>query len=232
MNNSRIREEIAKTLGGAISVLDVGCGDCSLVRFLAQDVARRATGIDIVAKWSQPDGDCEPEIARAIKCIQGDVHSMAGFPDDVFDAIVTVRTLHELSRPRDALLEMRRVLKRGGRLLVADFSKGHEGEQIWGEKYYTPEEVRGMLHTSGFERVRIRRFHREHFYSPVAGRDLEADDHRRASLTTHGENRRDRSKPLLGQPQSACYPPAQSEDSHRQPGQDPSKWRHSADLES
>jgi ubiquinone/menaquinone biosynthesis C-methylase UbiE len=163
MDNSKIREEIAKALGGANSILDVGCGDCGLVRFLARDVASRAVGIDIVAKWMTEDVGNHAAGSHRTQCVQGDVHSMGDFLDGTFDAVVTVRTLHELSRPADALLEMHRVLKRGGRLLVGDFSKGHEGEITWGERFYAPDEIGRMLDASGFEDIQVREIPEEHF---------------------------------------------------------------------
>ncbi len=163
MDDSKIREEIAKTLGGLDSVLDIGCGDCTMVRFLARDVARRAVGIDVVAKWPREDLDEGVAGPHRTSCIQGDVHSMKGFPDATFDAVVAVRTLHELSHPSDALLEVHRVLKRGGRVLVADFAKGHEGELTWGERFYTPDEIGRMLDVSGFEDIDVREVPQEHF---------------------------------------------------------------------
>jgi ubiquinone/menaquinone biosynthesis C-methylase UbiE len=163
MDDSRIREEIAKTLGGLDSVLDIGCGDCKMVRYLARGVANRAVGIDVVARWSREDLDDGTAGSHRTSCIQGDVHSMEDFPDATFDAVVSVRTLHELSHPAAALLEVRRVLKRGGRVLVADFAKGHEGELTWGERFYTPDEIGRMLDASGFEDINVREVPREHF---------------------------------------------------------------------
>ena len=116
-----------------------------MVSFLAWGVANRAIGIGVVAKWSREDLDDGAAGPLRTSCIQGDVHSMKDFPDATFDAVVAVRTLHELSHPADALLEVRRVLKRGGRVLVADFAKGHEGELTWGERFYTPDEIGRML---------------------------------------------------------------------------------------
>lgn len=42
MEKERIQEKIMRTLGEVESVLDVGCGNCDLVRFLAENVAQRA----------------------------------------------------------------------------------------------------------------------------------------------------------------------------------------------
>ena len=58
---------------------------------------------------------------------------------------------------------MRRVLKNGGTLFIADFAEGHEGEKIWGEKYYTPEEIKVMFSKSGFKNICVKEIGQEHF---------------------------------------------------------------------
>jgi ubiquinone/menaquinone biosynthesis C-methylase UbiE len=74
------------------------------------------------------------------------------FSNEQFDAVVTVHAFHELSNPEVALSEMRRVLKPGGILFIADFA---EGETRWHEKYYTSEQVKAMLEERGFRQIEI-----------------------------------------------------------------------------
>lgn len=146
MDDTAICKEIVDSIGKIQSVLDIGCGDGSLVRFLTESIAQEALGIDIGVddlriKVKAPQG----RLRRDPQCFKGDVHCMDSFPSNRFDAVVSVRTIHELSHPTAALLEMHRVLKTQGTLFISDFSKGHEGEKIWGEGYYTPDEIKGML---------------------------------------------------------------------------------------
>ena len=164
MDDERIRERIAQTLGRVDSVLDVGCGNGDLVRFLARNVSREAVGIDLTAgEFRERIENRSDGTLHSAGCIQGDAHSMDSLPDDRFDAVVAVRTFHELFDPEGALAEIRRVLKRGGMILIADFAKGHEGEKLWGERFYSPEQVREMLTDSGFEEVSVEETPDEHF---------------------------------------------------------------------
>lgn len=153
MDKERIRERIVRTLGQVDSVLDVGCGDCDLVCFLAENIAQEAVGIDVRSggfhrKVRSPADGTD----HSADCTKGDAHSMDIFSDEQFDAVVTVHAFHELSNPEVALSEIRRILKPGGILFIADFA---EGETRWHEKYYTPEQVKAMLEERGFRQIEI-----------------------------------------------------------------------------
>lgn len=106
-------------------VLDVGVGTGSL----AVEIARRAPKVETFGI----DGD--PEIlARAarkaieygaqIELIEGRAEQLP-FPDDSTDVVVMTLILHHLDSEakRAALAEARRVLRHGGRLVVADWGK-------------------------------------------------------------------------------------------------------------
>jgi ubiquinone/menaquinone biosynthesis C-methylase UbiE len=155
MEKEKIQERIMRTLGEIESILDVGCGGCDLVRFLAENVAQEAVGIDIRSDGfhgqvkSAADGT-----HHSADCVKGDAHSMDSFSDEQFDAVVTVHALHELSNPETALSEMRRVLKPDGTLFIADFA---EGETRWHESYYTPAQVEVMLRERGFRQIEVER---------------------------------------------------------------------------
>lgn len=107
------------------AVVDVGTGTGTLV----VEIARRAPNIQI----SGVDGD--PAIlARAaekaaehgarIELIEGRAEHLP-LPDDSTDVVVMTLILHHLdsSAKRTALAEARRVLRPGGRLVVADWGK-------------------------------------------------------------------------------------------------------------
>jgi ubiquinone/menaquinone biosynthesis C-methylase UbiE len=166
MDTATMCGEIALRLGRVESVLDVGCGDGTLVRCLAERIAREAIGIDIAGStFSERRGSkvSKDSSSHLAKCMEGNAHAMKSFADNRFDAVVTVITLHELSDPVVALREARRVLKPGGMILIADFAKGHKGERIWGETYYAPEQVDTMLKKCSFEEVSVQQVPGEHF---------------------------------------------------------------------
>jgi len=96
-----------------------------------------------------------------------DVQKMNQWEDGSFDAVVSTHALHEIADPDVALGEMKRVLKKQGRLLIADFTKG---ETRWGEDYFTPAQVRTMLNNVGFRGVRVEKVAGEHFMFASATR--------------------------------------------------------------
>jgi ubiquinone/menaquinone biosynthesis C-methylase UbiE len=112
------------TLSGAQSgeqVLDVGCSGGYLARLLAAAVTPRGqvTGIDpstpaiTYARRRSPD-NCSFSVGVAQRL---------GLPDGSFDVVTSTLAIHhipEAERPA-AFEEMYRVLRPGGRLLVADF---------------------------------------------------------------------------------------------------------------
>ena len=157
MEKERIQDKIRHTLGEVESVLDVGCGNCDLVRFIAENIAQEAVGIDIRSgEVHEEVGVSEDGIQHSADCIKGDAHSMDSFSDGRFDAVVIVHAFHELSNPETALSEVRRVLKPGGTLFIADFAKG---ETRWHERYYAPEQVEAMLGKSGFKEIEVEKVH-------------------------------------------------------------------------
>jgi ubiquinone/menaquinone biosynthesis C-methylase UbiE len=112
--------------GDPREVLDLGCGTGTLAIAMARAGGRaRITGID---------GDAEIlDIARAKEGSEG-IDFVGGladalpFDDGSFDRVVCSLLLHHLDPAvkRAALAEARRVLRRGGRLHVADFGRSHD----------------------------------------------------------------------------------------------------------
>ena len=105
-------------------VLDVGCGTGSLAI-----VAKRIVGANGSVMGIDPS---EEMIARArrkgtkggvaIRFDVGRAESM-GMPDNTFDVVLSTVMMHHIPRAArpDAVREMRRVLKPGGRVLIVDF---------------------------------------------------------------------------------------------------------------
>lgn len=94
----------------------------------------------------------------------GDVFSM-GFGDGAFDAVFNLADLHNYADWRTALLEIRRVLKPGGHLIMEDMSResfryaaGRAFKRLTSHPYgemLAMEEFRLFAEASGFELLRF-----------------------------------------------------------------------------
>lgn len=101
-----------------LRILDVGCATGRLLARLAAAGATDLYGTDLapgildVAREKLAGLDVELQVA--------DAEDVLPWDDCTFDAVTLTGVLHHFYRPRDALAEMRRVLRPGGRLLVID----------------------------------------------------------------------------------------------------------------
>ena len=129
----RVRDRLvaALQLSGNERVLDAGCGQgLALVGCAKQLVTGKAVGIDL---WAAKDlSNNNPEATRANAAAEGvadrvdvetgDITSLP-FPEASFDAVISMTVIHNI-RSRDrrdqALRELVRVLKPGGRIAIFD----------------------------------------------------------------------------------------------------------------
>lgn len=95
------------------TILEVGCGDGSFTRNLAEH-SSHVTAVDISASQIARNARAHPEI----KFLQHDAAQPLPFADAAFDVIWCSEVLEHLFDPGFAVREMRRVLVPGGRLLV------------------------------------------------------------------------------------------------------------------
>ena len=151
----QLHECIGRELRGAKHVLDLGCGDCELVRYLADTYGQQVTGIDISGEGF-PDYQ---EIAKAGKnviCIRKDAANLE-FLYGTVDAVIIMWALHEMKNPQAVLQEARRVLRPGGKVLVVEFPSNSLAQKLWNENYYTSEELVDSLRKAGFKDIRAKR---------------------------------------------------------------------------
>ena len=109
--------EVAKLLAPRTRVLDVGCGDGTLLHYLSEDHGVDARGIELSQKGVN---HC---VANGLSVIQGDADTdLADYPDDAFDFVILSQTLQATRRPRQVLEHMLRI----GRHAVVSFPNfGH-----------------------------------------------------------------------------------------------------------
>jgi ubiquinone/menaquinone biosynthesis C-methylase UbiE len=102
------------------TVLDVACGPGFLICAFAR-VVRHATGIDLTpAMLEQARKAQEQQGLGNVSWRQGDVLPLLPYPDAHFSVVSTRFAFHHFLDPLAVLMEMRRVAKPGGRIVVAD----------------------------------------------------------------------------------------------------------------
>lgn len=102
-----------RDIAGNAAILEVGCGDGSFTRNLAE-YSSRVTAVDLSASQIERNARAHPEI----NFIQHDVAQPLPFATGAFDVIWCSEVLEHLFDPGFAVGEMQRVLAAGGRLLV------------------------------------------------------------------------------------------------------------------
>jgi len=148
-------------------VLDVGCGIGGSVIWLAKNLGAQACGINIHAMQIK----IAEEAARknnVANLAQFSVRNFlkTGFPNETFDVVWDLESICHTEHKRDFVLEARRVLKEGGRLIIADYflkSKNFsEGEKRHLDRWFdgwaipnliTKEELQIYLRELGFKKI-------------------------------------------------------------------------------
>lgn len=109
--------EIARLIEPGSTVLDVGCGDGSLLDYLVREKQVDGRGIEL-----SPEG-VNKSIAKGLSVIQGNAEKDINYyPDQCFDYVILSQTLQAMKRPDEMLKQLLRV----GRKAVVSFPNfGH-----------------------------------------------------------------------------------------------------------
>jgi ubiquinone/menaquinone biosynthesis C-methylase UbiE len=141
------------------AVLDVGCGTGTLAMEVQRRVGRagRVAGVD---PGTQQIARARAKAARRNVPIafQIGVIEQLPFPDQTFDVVLSTLMMHHLPAPlkRQGLAEIARVLKPGGRLVIADFT--HKQERAGQAARFHAggsrmQDLVALVSDAGFERV-------------------------------------------------------------------------------
>jgi methionine biosynthesis protein MetW len=102
------RDVILTLVPEGVRVLDLGCGDCSLLNELVTKKNVRGTGVDI-------DGEqLINGLAFGLNVYQGDLdEGLSDFPDQAYDYVILNQTLQVVKNPLLVLNEMLRIGRYG-----------------------------------------------------------------------------------------------------------------------
>jgi len=133
-----------------IKLLDVGCGEGALLSLIKQKTKASVVGID-------PEVESFKSI-NSLKIIKGSAYKLP-FKPSSFDYIISTEVIEHLSQTKKYLLEINRVLKPKGRLIITTLVKLSETpEDKMHVKEYTPLELKNLLNQY-FDKVTIKTSH-------------------------------------------------------------------------
>jgi len=108
---------IESHVSAGASVLDLGCGDGTLLAELARRKRVHGMGVDIDA------GAVERCVARGVPVYHGDMlEAMGMFADGTFDCVILSQTLQQTLRPGEVIEQMLRV---GRKAIISFPNLGH-----------------------------------------------------------------------------------------------------------
>jgi ubiquinone/menaquinone biosynthesis C-methylase UbiE len=152
----------------SLSILDVGCATGRLLEQLALAGATRLHGADLAPRILEVARQKLARTGVPVELRTADAEDRLPWDHDCFDAVTLTGVLHHFFRPRDALAEIRRVLRPGGMFVVVDVCfffplrqlsnlalrvVSHDGDF----HFYAPGQAGNLVTDSGFEVARTRR---------------------------------------------------------------------------
>jgi ubiquinone/menaquinone biosynthesis C-methylase UbiE len=118
-----------------LHLLDVGTGP-GIVAFMLAELGYRVTGVDFSEKMLSNAIRNNEILGLDVNFKKGDAENLP-FADEAFDAVVSRYVLWTVTDPRKAIMEWKRVLKPGGKVIIIDGNwngnKTTLKKQIWHE---------------------------------------------------------------------------------------------------
>ena len=102
-------------------VLDAGCGEGATAKYLSKEFGYQVIGVDLLdfnIKRAKERNVLDPQNPR----FNVGNYSKLDIPDNSLDGIYTLETLVHSPEYREALKEFSRVLKKGGKLVLFEYS--------------------------------------------------------------------------------------------------------------
>jgi ubiquinone/menaquinone biosynthesis C-methylase UbiE len=152
----------------SLRILDVGCATGRLLVRLAEAGATHLCGVDLAPRIVEVAAAKLSKATPPVDLRTADAEDRLPSDDDTFDAATLSAVLHHFFRPLEALVEIRRVLRPGGRLIVLDACffpavrqilnlafrlVPHDGDY----HFYSPRAAARLLAAAGFDVRYVRR---------------------------------------------------------------------------
>jgi len=165
LNINKILAQRANISKGDL-VLDAGCGVGGSSIWLTKNIGCKVTGISLNAQQvKQAKAFAEKETIGDLVNFEQKDYTSTGYADGSFDVVWAIESVCYVPDKAEFIKEAFRLLKRGGRLIVADFfekdglRKG-EAQQVkkwangWAiEDYATKENFHSQLSETGFSNI-------------------------------------------------------------------------------
>ncbi|WP_404379778.1 methyltransferase domain-containing protein [Caenispirillum salinarum] len=164
----------AAGLKPGMAVADLACGPGILSRLMAEEVGAegRVTGVELNTGLLSVARALPLTPGGSVTFEEGNVYDLSNLPAGCFDIAYARFLFQHLERPLDALAAIRRILKPGGRLLIADsddalfdvvprpaaldvlLQEALAGQQARGGDRLIGRQLAGLMHRAGFVGVR------------------------------------------------------------------------------
>lgn len=122
-------------------VIDVGCGDMAYKDIILSRVSEYDT-MDRIKRF--------PEVK-----FEGDVQDMHFIKDETYDTVISTSVLEHVRNPFRAVSEMRRILKKGGTLIISAPMLCRLHEEPYDFFRFTKYGFKSILEDSGFKVIKI-----------------------------------------------------------------------------
>lgn len=137
-------------------IADLGSGNGYFTIPLARMINKTITAVDIEPRMlTMLKENAEREKVTNIQCIQSDLESLP-FSDEAFDKVLIAFAIHEVTNPEKVLMEIRRILKPDGILLLTEW----EAAETWGgppsNERISSDTLMAAAGRNGFSAERIR----------------------------------------------------------------------------
>jgi SAM-dependent methyltransferase len=148
----KLLNHIEKLIGKKGRILDVGCGEGQIIRLAKEN------GWEVVGQEFSNDAVKFVRETYGLEVLEGDLRDI-NLPDEYFDAVVMLNVIEHLTDPLGYLIEIKRILKKGGLLYIGTPNVYHS-KVLWP---YIPEHIyhfsnptlKNILNKAGFGVVTI-----------------------------------------------------------------------------